>query len=311
MTAALLHGEVDLVDRLAPWEAAIWQQRRGEYVVGTYRVPSVHLLCVNRASGLTKLRTFRRAMAYALNRQQLLDTLVLRGEKLQGAEILSGPFPRGVQADDPLSYAINPLVRPSPFDPDLAATLFAVAQSEQNASGKADENGPVPMATLRFMYPPSQVARRVVKAIERQWEALGASVVLEELPPGETGWNREYDVLYVEALVSEPLVEARVFLGPQGLAAGNPYLNPLLDELDRSANWSEARAVLHRIHQLVHDDASVIPLWQLPEFYVHHRSLELSAAQPVSLFQDVEQWRLVPRLPPAVDNLWSVAKGGQ
>ena len=305
-SAALLQGEVDLVDRLAPWEVASWRQRREPFVVGMYRVPSVHMLCVKRAEGLTKLRTFRRAMAYALDRQQLLDTLILRNEKPPGTELLSGPFPRGVLVDDPLGYAVNPLVKPAPFDPDLAATLFAVAQSEWNATNKEDQAADAP--PLKLLYPATAVARRVIKAIGRQWEALGVSVAMEELPPGESGWDRDYDILYVEAMISEPLVDARLLLGAQALGAGSPYLGPLLDDLDRAANWSEARSVLHRIHQLVHDDASLLPLWQMPEFYVHHRSLQLPEAQPVSLYQDIEQWRLAPRLPPPQDDLWSTAK---
>ncbi|MBL8825479.1 MAG: hypothetical protein JNM18_00750, partial [Planctomycetaceae bacterium] len=94
-TNALLRGSVDLLDYVPPWELDEWSQRR-DVAVESYRVPTMHLLLVNRTHPWLRARSFRRGLIYALDRADMLAKLVLRGKKLPGADVHNGPFPRGV-----------------------------------------------------------------------------------------------------------------------------------------------------------------------------------------------------------------------
>lgn len=109
--------------------------------------------------------------------------------------------------------------------------------------------------------------------------------------------------------MSEPLVDARTLLGPGSIAGGNVYVSLALDNLDRATEWSEARRVLQQIQQLVADDATVIPLWQLNDYYVRSTRLKLQQPRPLTLYQNVEQWHVTLASPLEKDPLWpEVAK---
>ena len=92
--------------------------------------------------------------------------------------------------------------------------------------------------------------------------------------------------------MSEPLVDARRVLGEEGMTGGcSPYMTLALRQLDEAVDWGEVRDCLHRVHRIAYDDVAVLPLWQLVEHFVRHESLRGVGARPVSLYQNVEQWR--------------------
>jgi hypothetical protein len=102
----------------------------------------------------------------------------------------------------------------------------------------------------------------------------------------------EYDLLYVEVLMQDPIVDAVRLLGVDGIAGGNsPYLNLALRQLVSATGWKSAHDKLHEIHQLAADEVPVVPLWQLTEFFAYHKSLKGIGHEPVLLYQNVEQWQ--------------------
>jgi len=68
-------------------------------------------------------------------------------------------------------------------------------------------------------------------------------------------------------------------------------------QLQQAPAWQEVRKILHRIHRIAHDEVAVVPLWQLTEHFAYHRSLRGIGDRPVSLYQNVEQWRCAFRYP--------------
>jgi hypothetical protein len=58
-----------------------------------------------------------------------------------------------------------------------------------------------------------------------------------------------------------------------------------------------SRDRLRELHRLAAEDATLIPLWQLVDHCVYHRSLVGVGSQPISLYQHVRDWRVSPRLP--------------
>ena len=91
----------------------------------------------------------------------------------------------------------------------------------------------------------------------------------------------------------EPLVDARRLLGADGPAgACSPAMAAELKQLAGAADWQAACGVLRRIHRLVHEEATVVPLWQLPEHFAHQARLQGVGAAPLTLYQNVEQWQL-------------------
>ena len=69
-----------------------------------------------------------------------------------------------------------------------------------------------------------------------------------------------------------------------------------LRQIERAANWQEARERFRQLHRLVHEDVTVLPLWQTLDHYAYRKSLQGLAATRVTLYQNVEQWQPTPQL---------------
>jgi ABC-type transport system substrate-binding protein len=285
---ALRRGDVQALDRVEPWElAALRGDKR--VVVGSYALPAVHCLIPNLRKPLTAQRDFRKALACGIHREAILRGL-LAGATLPGAEVLSGPFPCGRSAQDPIAYAYDREIKPRAYDPRLAIVLAAVCQGTVPVFAPA-KTGQSPLV---LAHPPRETARRACAAIRRHLELIGVDVTLKELPAAPSGpMPAEIDLLYVEFSMCEPLVDARRWLGEDGPAgACSPAMAAALAQLASAADWKEACAVLRRIHRIAGDDAAVIPLWQLPVHFAYQTRLKGISAAPLTLYENVEQWQL-------------------
>jgi tetratricopeptide (TPR) repeat protein len=302
--AALRRGEIQVLDRVSPWNLAAARAEKS-LTVKAYSLPLVHCLVPNHRRPLTADRTFRRAVAYGIHRQMILDQM-LDGVETPGCRVASGPFPIGTGVDDPIGYALDPSIEPRPYEPRLAIALAGVAlqntTAEQLAPGKSSSgkspgkpaSKPVPtIPPLVLAYPSDEVAQGACASIKRQLALLGISIELQVIKgPLPQRIPDQVDLLYVELAVWEPLTDARRLLGEDGLAGGcSPYMSLALRQLDEATDWTQVRQRLRKIHRLVHDETAVVPLWQLTDHFVHHQSLQGILSQPVSLYQHVEQWR--------------------
>src|SRR6185369_12140294 len=91
----------------------------------------------------------------------------------------------------------------------------------------------------------------------------------------------------------EPVVDAARLLGPEGLAAADDeHIQLALRNLQMARNWQHVRERLVILHRLVHEDVSVLPLWQTFDHFAYRKSLEGLQGSRLSLYQDVEQWRI-------------------
>jgi tetratricopeptide (TPR) repeat protein len=290
---SLRRGEIQALDRLNSWQVKSLSAD-ADVVVQAYGLPRLHCLVPNARRPLTSNRTFRRALAYGINRQAVLDEL-LRGGRQPGCEVLHGPFPSVNSAENVLDYASDPELKPWPSDPRLAAALAEAGRREAAASGRERTAtvSPSPSA-LVLAFPPGDIPRTACEAIRRQLAALDIAVQLKELSAVPSGpIPADVDLLYVELALWEPLVDAARVLGEDGLAGGcSAPMSRALGELQRAATWDEAVARLHRIDRIAHDEVAVVPLWQLTDTFAYRKNLEGINAGTLSLYQDVEQWKL-------------------
>jgi ABC-type transport system substrate-binding protein/tetratricopeptide (TPR) repeat protein len=290
---AMHAGEIQVIDRLRPWEVEKFRSQP-DVVVEEYSLPTVHCLLPNRAHPFTGHRSFRRALVYGIDREKILNELLLRGAERKGCQLVSGPFPIGTGLDDPLRYAYNTEVAVRPWNFRLSLALSGIALHDvAEAAKKKKEPEITAIPPLVLAYPAHEPARIACTAIQRHLKAVQIPLTLRELEPGQAfPPDDKYDLVYAELTMQEPLVDAARLLGPEGIAGGaTPYMVLALRQLSAAAGWSAARKKLQQIHQLCDDDTAVIPLWQLTEFFAYHRSLEGIGSRPVALYQNVEQWR--------------------
>ena len=289
---ALKRGEIQALDRINPWKLASLRAD-SQLVVAPYALPLVHCLVPNLRRPLLNDRTFRRALGYAIHRRAILQQLLSNNE-IRGCKVTSSPFLLGVDADDPMSYASDDRIEPQRYDPQLAIALANVALKNRVATDKNQDNEGKSMPKLILAYPPDEIARTACLSIQKQLGLVSIPVELRPLQGPLSGRiPPDVDLLYVELAMWMPVVDARRVLGEDGIAGGcSPYMSLALRQLDYAVEWIQVRECLHRVHRVVRDDVAIIPLWQLVDHFAYRQSLQGIAAEPVSLYQNIEQWRL-------------------
>ncbi|MDA7979903.1 MAG: ABC transporter substrate-binding protein [Pirellulales bacterium] len=298
--AALVDRHVAVLDRIAPWD--VKRLSSLPYLrIEPYAVPTVHCLAPNRRRLLPGDRTFRRGLLMALNREVLLETL-LQGNPSPGSRVISGPFPAARDLSDVLGYAYDDTIEPYPYDPQMGMILCTAAQKlisnrlEKQGRARLTDNPEIVLA-----HPPHDTARVICRTIKQQWERLGLQVKLTELAADSS--SDDYDFRLLELQIFEPLVDVQRLLGSGGVTeAENAYVGLALQNLLKAEEWPSAGANLKGIHRLVHQDVTILPLWQLTEYFGYHGSLrEVShptGEQPVTLYQYIESWQSPPAILP-------------
>ncbi len=292
-TELLLTGRVDLIDRLAPWEVERIR-KLPSIITGRHAVPTVSFLVPNPGKPLTSSRTFRRALLYGLNRQRMLEKLADRSGE---GSVLSAPFVKARILGDPLGYAYDPLIAPRPYDPKLAMALSLLAFNQQRDRDPAwEEFSAIPEIVLAC--PERETSELVALMIRRQWEALRLRVRVVFYRDNETiGRDDSVDFWLVERNLKEPLVDAQRIFGIDGMHGNpSPYMELALERLRQSRDWAEAGKSLREIHRLCFEETTVLPLWQLTEFYAHREGL--TGIEPetglVDLYQNIRHWQISP-----------------
>jgi ABC-type transport system substrate-binding protein len=277
--AALRRGEVHVLDRVNPWQVKSLRADTS-LTVAPYVLPRLHCLIPNPTKLLPSSRTFRRALAYGIDRQAILDQL-LQGDKLPGCAVADGLFPT-VRADE----------KPWPYDPRMALVLAETARREAAAAAKG--RGPASSTVLVLAHSRDEVARTACMAIQRQLATIGVEIELRETPAAVSGRiPANADLLYVELAFWEPLVDAPWVLGDGGLSGGSTAaMSQAFGQLAEAADGNELAARLRRVDAVARDEASILPLWQLSDYFACQKGLAGIGIKTVTLYQDVEQWKV-------------------
>ncbi|MFK8115398.1 MAG: ABC transporter substrate-binding protein [Rubripirellula sp.] len=291
----LLQGEVDVLDQLFPADA-VRLQRSKSIKVANYPLPTVHMLVPCSEHPYLAERTFRRALLYGINREDILKGELLEGLEFEGCRVLSGPFPAGIELNDPLGYAYDIRIEPRSYEPPLAKLLLAMNANQMKSAAERKKEKVPKITPLRLAFPPDNLSRVACEGIRSQWQMLGLEVELVELPVGRTFPEPDEDIadiVYVSAAVWEPVIDARRLLGPEGLAGSTDQLVGLgLRRLEEAKNWREVRDRLLDLHATAHHELPVLPLWQMVDSYAYRRSLLGVGSEIVSLYQNAGKWRL-------------------
>lgn len=293
--AALGRGEIDVLDHVFPGDLAELKRNR-DVVIDSYGVPTSHFIVFRRHSPFLTNRTFRRALAYGSDRETILKQTVLKGASLPGFRVVSAPFPAPTSSGDAVAYGYDQRITPRPYDARLALTLRILGQREVKAMFDKREQTAPTLGKLTLAHPADEMARIACRALAVQWKAIGVQVELVELPAGTfVDEGEKYDMLYVAGRTAEPLVDAGRLFGAGGLAAtDNGFIQLSIRQIESSRNWQQARQYLQDLHRLVHEDVTVLPLWQTYDHFAYRRSLQGIGKQPAGLYENVEQWRLAP-----------------
>ena len=155
---------------------------------------------------------------------------------------------------------------------------------------------------LTLAHPATPTARRVCQALAQQWELGGAGLTVDliEIDSDDRSNTKAdaYDLRYVEWVDMDPYVDVhRLLADPDLQPLTSSYLSAAGERLLKPTTWQEAVAAMQRIARIFHDDALIVPLWELPEYLVHNPQLQGVGQRPVTLYEHVEQWQSPPWIP--------------
>lgn len=318
MTTALIKGEVEIVERIHLGDLPRLSINE-QFSLRQYLLPTTHFIAVNVRTPFMKNRNFRRALAYSINAQTILDGIVLDGQRAPGCRLISGPFPAGTGPTDPIAYAYDENVAPRPYDPRLSLILLALAKRDLEATGAIPKpappsaeakSDPPPGATdkpnvepkpapqnpisLTLAYPQTPQARSICGAVGAQLGMIGIDCKLRPLPPGEVeDATHDYDLLYVEAALWEPLADTRKIFAPMGVApTSSAYINADLRRLDDARSWQEVAKRLQQLHRTIFDDVPLIALFQTYDYAAVRINVKNVPQKPIWLYGNVADWQL-------------------
>jgi peptide/nickel transport system substrate-binding protein len=205
-------------------------------------------------------RRVRRAFAHAINKQELLDGVVLG----LGREA-TGPFRPGTWAD-------NPNVKPIPFDPKRAQALLAEAGwKEKNGDGLLVKDG-VPFTFELLTNQGNDERKKVAEIIQARLREIGVGVEIRILEWAALlkehikkrhfqaiilGWGTGLDP-------DQYVVWHSSQMGPDELnhiSYTNPEADALLEAGRSSCVQAERTRYYHRLHQVLADDQPLVFLY--------------------------------------------------
>jgi peptide/nickel transport system substrate-binding protein len=255
----------------------------------------IYFLALNHRRAPLQDLHLRRAVAYAVDRERILNTCFREGV-LKWHRPLAGPYPPG-------SWACKPGLA-LPVSPKLAKAQAELAKAER-----------VLLDKLTLKYPEGDAAAaKACAQIRDALKALNAGIELELIarPPRQLRRDVEdlhdYDLAYYhwdypsEAYWLWPLFDPQA-TGPGG---GNflGYENDSeLQSLFRRAmthrELSAVQSLTYEIQDRLYEQMPLVPLWQLDTHLAVHGNLriqdrtgKLIAPDPLSVFSDVEWWSL-------------------
>ena len=287
----LLRGEIDVLDQLYPADANRLASD-SRLTIGSYALPTTHMLVPVSDDPYLAKDKFRRALLYATDREQVLTGELLDSTNLSDGRIISSPFPMGSSESDPLAYAYNPDITPVEHNKQLAKLLVVMVEKEFYTAFEKRGDPIPPRKKLVVGCPDFEFARVAVQAMIQQWAMVGIQAEMRILPP-EGNSTDGCDLLYMTTTMWEPATDIERLLGGNGIAASdNPFIIQALDNLRRSRNWREVKLALQDLHQLIDYHLPVLPLWQVTDRFAVRGYVDGFSDRPVSLYQDIDAWRV-------------------
>lgn len=293
MAQSLMFNSLDLITYVSPRDLG---EVMGDHKLSVlpYDALSFSFFGMNTSRGVLRDKRVRQAIGLALNRQEMLEAF------FQGkGRLISGPFP-------PTSWAYNLDVKALGFDAARAkALLLAAGLTDTDKDGVLESAGGKPVQ-LTFAVPlagESEMIKRVVLAFQGYLEAVGLKVDLQFMD--WLVWKKkvleehDYDVTIASWSFDDASNITSLFHSSSAKAWGNnfvlyqnPEVDSLLTEADATNDFDKRRAIYHKLHAILADEAPYTYLWTLMHHAAHSAKLSGVRVEPFAFFKHVSAWRM-------------------
>jgi peptide/nickel transport system substrate-binding protein len=290
ITQTLLYGGIDLETRVPPRDISEIQGD-SQFELAPYSTLSYSFIGYNLRNPLLAIREVRKAISYAINRQEMLDSF-FEGK----GQLISGPFAPG-------SWAYNLDIEPIPYRPETAKQLLDQAGFTETTKNGIRKRGSY---TLEFkMVVPiskeNETTKRVILAFQSYLKSVGIQVNIEWLE--WKAWTEnvfvkhDFDIIYADWLFDDSFDISSLFhsreIGPGRNNFGayrNPEVDSLLDETRTTLDIEKKRTIYKKLHEVLAQDVPYTYLWTLTNYAAYNRKLRRVRIHPTRFFTYINEW---------------------
>jgi len=230
-------------------------------------------LIINHKKEPLSSKQFRKALAYAINREQIVQ-IARRGYAVLGSPGLIPPSNK---------YWHNPNIEQYNHEPDKAKSIIENLGYSMEEDGYYQKNG----KRLEFELLIGAVYReefgRVGELIKNDLKEVGIKIELRSLEPKSVdarlkNWNFELAVSGHGGLGGDPEILNRVIIG-KGFNSARYYKNDKLVELlktqIRQMNNAERRNTVYKIQEIYADELPAITLYHPKWYWAHDGKIDI------------------------------------
>jgi len=289
MSQALMFNAIDMIVLVNPRDIPQIQGDK-RFVLQPYNALSYSFFGYNIRNPLLADKRVRKAITYAVNRQEMLDSF-FQGQ----GTIISGPFAPG-------SWAYNLDVEPLPYDPQKAIELLNEAGFVEGDDGIMEKDGEKLSLTLKVpIEKESEAVKRVVLAFKNYLGKIGVDIqgeFKEWLSWKEDVFlNHDFDVIFASWVFDDSADITSLFhsseIGPWMNNFGaytNQDIDGLIVESKLTLDHEKRRTIYRKLHSLLAEESPYTFLWTLTNYAAYHKRLRHVAIHPYKFFSFADEW---------------------
>lgn len=292
MSQSLMFNSLDLITYVSPRDLGEISGDKKLTVI-PYDALSFSFIALNTSRGILKKKRVRQALNYAVNRQEMLDAFF--GGK---GRLISGPFP-------PTSWAYNLDVKVAPFDQNKAKKLLETAGLTYNKHQQllSPSKKPVKLVFAVPLAGESETIKRIVLAYQGYLSSIGITVDLQFMD--WQVWKKrvlerhDYDLTIASWSFDDASNIASLFHSSSAKPWGNNFVmykneevDSLLTEALVTNDFEKRRAIYHKLHAIMADEAPYTYLWTLKHHAAHTSNLRGVKIEPFAFFKHITSWKL-------------------
>jgi peptide/nickel transport system substrate-binding protein len=292
---AFLEGQVDLVDTMVIYANTVWNRNNVEY--HKYLTTEFEFLALNNSKSLFQDKTIKHAMAYAIDRKDIISKVYINN-----AETVDVPIPS-------TSWLYDSNYRIYDFEVDKARKLlYDAGWKDSDADGVLDKHIDGKKVDLSFSLLTNEEnnsRRDVAELISNQLSLLGFQVnveiepwdiILEEKIP-----NGEFDVI-LTGYNMHPANDLRFLFHSDEIGKGlnnfirykSSELDRLLDNASRSFTEEERLKAYQRIQEHITSELPIISLYfKTGTLLTDSRVRGIDRLIDLDIYKDIESWFLI------------------
>jgi peptide/nickel transport system substrate-binding protein len=291
LTQALLFNSADMVVEVNTRDIAQVQGDK-RFNLYPYNALSYTFFGHNFKNPHLAKKEVRQAIAYATNRQEMLDSFYAgRGT------LISGPFAPG-------SWAYNLDVKPLPFNLSRAKELLSQAGYSKTGSDGylvGEEGKPLAFTLKIPIEKENETIKRVALAFQNYMKSAGIKINLEfrewQAWKQDVFVDHDFDMVIANWAFDDSADISTLFHSGETAAwrnnfigYSNPDVDALIVEAKTTLDREKQRTINQRLHQRLADEQPYTFLWTLTNYAAVHRKVRHVELHPFKLFTFADTW---------------------